>query len=252
MFSVLSRRPFRFPDSTDDFQTERAIASVRIFLSACGGFAIYLDSSEPAYFANLAYSLLLTHFTYSLILFVHARLRAVSQKAQVAIHLTDVLWAVVLTLFSRGTSSLFFVFFVFALVAAAYRWYLRETIITAALLVALLDVEGYLMVTVQAFGKGQEFELNRLIVRFAYLLGIAVLVGVLAEREKIEHGKTIAVSRVVGSLHGEMGLDAASSLQPWRPRGSVCLRAAVRIVRCGAVYKSSRPVLAPNLPICAP
>ena len=57
------------------------------------------------------------------------------------VHGADLLWPALIYLFPEGR-NLFFVFFVFVLAAAAYRWGLWETIGTAAGSLALLWLES--------------------------------------------------------------------------------------------------------------
>jgi hypothetical protein len=58
-----------------------------------------------------------------------------------ALHLLDVLWASVLTFVSQGPVSPFFLFFLFAVLAGAYRWGFRETVATAGLTVVVFLIE---------------------------------------------------------------------------------------------------------------
>src|SRR5262249_54626447 len=115
------------------------------------------------------------------------------------------------TLFSRGpTSSPFFAFFIFAIVAAAYRWHLRETMTTTAALIMILFAESFLVSSVpRLFGPVEAIELNRLIVRAAYLIVVGVLLGYLSGKEKQHRTEIALVSDIGRSIRSELGLTRA-------------------------------------------
>jgi len=50
----------------------------------------------------------------------------VSPRFSILAHATDILWPAVISLFSGGTNSPFFLYFIFALLAAAFRWGMRR------------------------------------------------------------------------------------------------------------------------------
>src|SRR5919198_4523545 len=57
------------------------------------------------------------------------------------IHLLDVIWAATLTAATGGPNSPLFVLFLFALLGAAYRWGLHETVWTGVATLALFTAE---------------------------------------------------------------------------------------------------------------
>ncbi|MEA3080621.1 MAG: hypothetical protein QOD54_289, partial [Sphingomonadales bacterium] len=70
---------------------------------------------------------------------------------------------------STGTSSPFILFFILPLLSAAVRWSWRETALTAAVLIALFMVGGFLL------SHSQGFELQRFVLRGANLVIITLL-----------------------------------------------------------------------------
>lgn len=70
---------------------------------------------------------------------------------------------------STGTSSPFVLFFILPLLSAAVRWSWRETALTAAVLIALFSVGGFLL------SDSQGFELQRFVVRAANLVILTLL-----------------------------------------------------------------------------
>ena len=183
---------------------ERVLASGRAFLTVTGLAAIYIDATEPARFAAITYSVLSAYAAYSLVVVVllHRSARITSRHARI-LHGLDIVWTSVLTLLSEGPLSPFFLYFLFVVLAAAYRWGFRETVGTAAITIAVYLVEtivgvtGALSSTLEA-PIGREW--NRTIIRAAYLLITGFLLGYLAERDKQLRADTER-TRVAQDLH---------------------------------------------------
>ena len=196
-------------EQPDTFRIESTLAAARAFLSVCSFCAIFIDPFEPTRFANLAYTLLLTHVAYSVAIVTYlGSTKATSLKLMPFMHPADMIWALLLTLFSRGpASSPFFAFFIFAIVAAAYRWHLRETMTTTAVLIMILFAESFLVSSApRLFGPVEAIELNRLIVRAAYLIVVGVLLGYLSGKEKQHRTEIALVSDIGRSIRSELGL----------------------------------------------
>ena len=123
-------------------QLERVLAVGRAFLTVTALGAIYLDPTEPARLRELTYIVLFAYAVYSLCIlaYVHRSVRLTNTHGQV-LHGLDILWTSALTFVSEGPVSPFFLFFLFVVVAAAYRGGFRETVGTAALTVAIFLVE---------------------------------------------------------------------------------------------------------------
>lgn len=179
------RTPTAPPMQAEQFQqlrAERVITTGRVFLSAFSLLALWLDPSEPARYAGIAYSLVACYLVYSLILAaVAARAQAPQSRFVLATHGFDLVAFAAVLFFSEGATSPFFAFFVFALVSAALRWQWRGTLWTAAAaLVLFLGIGAYSA----RFLPTEGFELNRFIIRSVYLAVVAVLLGYLSFYEK--------------------------------------------------------------------
>ncbi len=100
---------------------------------------------------------------------------------------SDVFWPVAFCLFADPPSSLVFVFFLFALMTTAFRFGVKETVITAVACSVILVLQETL-VALGPKGLGQliytPVNLSRLVLRCAFLLMSGFLLGYLAEREK--------------------------------------------------------------------
>jgi len=189
--------------------TERVLAAARILLAAAAFIAIYIDPTEPTRYAVLTYGLLLTYILYSVGVLVFLTFIITPVRFQVPICAADILWVALLTAFTQGPNSPFFVFFTFVLVAAAYRWGFRETFATGMLSSGLLIVEGVFF----APGGGAtglvegSYELNRFIIRSAYLVIITVLLGYLAQADKRAKAETSLIARAMAKAQAELGLN---------------------------------------------
>lgn len=191
---------------------ERVLATARAFLAACSLFAIYLDATEPSAYAPFAYTLLVLYVFYSLALLGWLRYRPPAFAGlALGVHGVDILWAAFITLFTAGPNSPFFLFFVFVLLAAAYRWGFRETLTTAFIAVALLLTE-ITFVTSGAYGAGfldGQFELNRSVMRAVYLLLLGWLLGYLAEEEKRIRAESAVAARLLSGIQASTGFRGA-------------------------------------------
>lgn len=188
------------------------LATARAFLATAGLVAIYFDPTEPTRYAEVAYLLMLLYAAQSLALMLGLRLwPGITPSVRLASHAIDVVFAGVLTLFTEGANSPLYVFFLFVLLAAAYRWGARETLLTAGAAVGVLLLEVGLtsserLQAVQIFSEPIEF--NRVIMRATYLALMGVLLGYLAEEEKQLRAETAVVARIVSRAQSAASLRA--------------------------------------------
>ena len=143
-----------------------------------------------------------------------------SPSFRLFVHAADIVWPAVMAAVAAGPWSPFFLFFVFVLTAAAYRWGVWETVATAVAEIALLWGEGALLrhfwaLWTAAPGRRllaglrlnlQEFELHRLFMLSVYLLVMAMLLGYLAEQQKRLRGERATVARLLQKANVEAGL----------------------------------------------
>jgi signal transduction histidine kinase len=193
-------RPYRSQD-LPVARIERVLAVGRAFLTVSALGAIYADPTEPTRLAGITYTILSAYAVYSLaVLGLVLRSTRLSARDVRLLHGIDILWASVLTFVSEGPVSPFFLFFIFTLLTAAYRWGFRETVGTAIVTVVI-----YLVETAIAVGgpwKGSpgfaalQLETNQAILRFAYLLLTGVLLGYLAEQDKRSRAELAAIADV--------------------------------------------------------
>ncbi|NJL27948.1 MAG: sensor histidine kinase [Thermoanaerobaculia bacterium] len=162
-------------------RSERLIAAGRVVLAASSLFAVWLDPSEPAKYAHIAYSLLAAYLGYSVLLAVFVWRLAPGGSWRLASHGFDLLFFLLFIYFTEGPASPFIAYFVFSLVCATVRWQWRGTLWTALVSLTSFFAAGFY------FGEilhDPAFDLNRFIIRGVYLAVIAVLLGYLGAHEQ--------------------------------------------------------------------
>ncbi len=192
----------------EQLRVERILASGRVFLACAALVAISLDSTEPARYANVAYTLLIGYAIYSFaVVGLMNRASTVADKVP-WIHALDLLVPAVITLFTEGPNSAFFLFFVFVLTAAAFRWGLMETFGTSVAVVTIIIVEAAVLSVGHPIGSWVEgeYEVNRLVIRASYLILLGILLGFLAEEDKQLRAEARFISRVAGLARVESGM----------------------------------------------
>ena len=176
---------------------ERWLATARLTLAISSLFAIWMYPTQISWWAQWLLGIYIIHGTVVMLL-----LRFHNQSTppfRVLVHTVDVVWPVLISVFATGTRNPFFLFFVFVLAAAAYRWGLWETVGTAAASVILLWLESGtvylgLVAPVEDFIHRHnwhklgldvvELEPKHLFVRCVSLLVVGWLLGYLAERQR--------------------------------------------------------------------
>ncbi|MGH9602376.1 MAG: sensor histidine kinase [Terriglobales bacterium] len=188
-------------------QVERVLATGRAFLAITALVAIYVDPSQPR-FATAGYALLVGYLAYSTVVLLLFRSRTRFQPSlRRMVHAADILWPTVITFFTEGPTSPYYLFFIFVLLAAAYRWGFPETVGTAVLSVALLLGQVALFARLESAGElAGGLDMNRILIRSGYLLILGFLLGYLAETEKRLRAQLALVPRLLGKARAELGL----------------------------------------------
>ena len=200
---------------------ERWLASARVFLAATALLAVQLDR-ESVRFSIWLLGLLAFYIAQGVIVIIFLRRREKSTPSfRVLLHIADVIWPAVISMFAVGSGNPFFLFFVFVLAAAAYRWGLWETVGTAAGGVILLWIESL------CFGLGVMASLDHFFLRHGWpplrlaptyfapkalfmrsisLMVLGFLLGYLAEQQKRLRAERIVITRTLGRARVEAGV----------------------------------------------
>jgi len=164
------------------------LAFSRVFLAATSLIAWRLRPTSGATYYHLGLLLLAGYTVHSLVLLaLLQRTRPPGRRLVLWAQASDILWPSLLCLFTDPPNSVFFIFFLFAMIAAAFRWGFVETMATAAIGAALLLLQAAMV----AYGPPTlhrlvftSVEPTRIIVRCGFLLMAGFLLGFLAETEK--------------------------------------------------------------------
>jgi signal transduction histidine kinase len=154
-------------------RTERVISIARVFMAALSLITIYLDRSQPSRYQTAGYSLIAAYLLFAILAAALVwRMHKPVRGLQVGSHVLDLTMFVVIMYFTEGSTSPFFVYFVFALVVATLRWKTLGAIATAiASLLAFLAL-GLLT---SRWLRDPEFQLSRFVVRAVYLAIVTLL-----------------------------------------------------------------------------
>jgi len=145
---------------------------------------------------------------YSVALAVVLRFRTeVSAHFSLRVHTADVLWPVVISVFTDGPNSPFFLYFIFALLAAGFRWGMLEALLTMVAATGAVMAEAFVLTRspLAHFVKAQ-FNLSGFIMRGVYLVIFGALIGYLAESENRRRAEALSISRLSAKARVETGL----------------------------------------------
>lgn len=200
---------------------ERWLASARVFLAAAALLAVQLDR-QSVQFSIWLLGLLAFYIAQGVIVIIFLRRREQSTASfRVLLHIADIIWPAVISVFAVGIGNPFFLFFVFVLAAAAYRWGLWETVGTAAGAVILLWIESFcfswgVMAGIDHFFYRHGWPMLRLapayfqpkalFMRSISLMVLGFLLGYLAEQQKRLRAERIVITRTLGKARVEAGV----------------------------------------------
>src|SRR5436305_2620501 len=216
----------RVPFSPEEIRrTERWLATARVFLAISALIAVWMDPAEIRSF--WAYALLAIYIAQGTAIMLLLRWHQQSTPSfRLLVHGADIVWPALISLFTTSQSNPFFLFFVFVLAAAAYRWGLWETVMTAISSVGLLWLESLLLhpARVQELNffmlkhhlpllnvNVADFEPKRLFMRSAYLIVMGLLLGYLAEQQKKLRTEKDVATRMLGLVRMDVGLTSTLS-----------------------------------------
>ncbi len=162
------------------------------------------------------------YFVHAVVVMLLVRFRPQSTNAfRLVVHGVDILWPVLISLFATAQRGPFFLFFVFVMAAAAYRWGLWETVGTATAAVALLEVEAFAVraglepaadqwlrvVHLPRLGVSvRELDPQQLFMSSVYLIVLGFLLGYMSENQKKVRAERAVIMRVLSSTRVEAGL----------------------------------------------
>jgi signal transduction histidine kinase len=214
---------FRAPLSAGEIRrTERWLATARVALTIAAEFTLWMEPVRGFAYSRWLYWLLTVYLVHAVVVMLLVRFRPQSTTAfRLVVHAADIVWPVLISMFAPAQRGPFFLFFVFVMAAAAYRWGLWETVGTAATAVALLWVEAFAVRGGLEGGADQwlqlmhlprlgvsvrELDPQQLFMSSVYLLVLGFLLGYMSENQKKVRAERAVITRVLSSTRVEAGL----------------------------------------------
>ena len=214
---------FRAPLSAGEIRrTERWLATARVALTIAAESALWMEPVRGFVYSRWLYWLLTVYLAHAVVVMLLVRFRSQSTTAfRLVVHAADIVWPVLISLFATAQHGPFFLFFVFVMAAAAYRWGLWETVGTAATAVALLEMEAYAVraglepvvdrwlrvVHLPRLGMSvRELDPQQLFMTSVYLIVLGFLLGYMSENQKKVRAERAVIMRVLSSTRVEAGL----------------------------------------------
>src|SRR5262245_11815604 len=192
-------------DLAESERVEKALAIARAIFAVASALAIYIDPTQPFFrYSALTYIILTGYTLYSFLLFFPSLVLS-HPTIQLQIQIVDVLGTSVLIVGTGGSSSPFFLFYTFALISAAYRWGLRESVWNGALVAIVFFIFSIVSFEDLTFVRANA-EVNNFIIRSTYLILMSVVLGYLGENEKRLRSENALIARAMGKAKAEFGL----------------------------------------------
>ena len=203
-------------------RTERWLATARIALTIAAILAVWMRPKSGIVYSGWLYWLLTVYLAHGVVVMLLLRFRHESTRAfRLVVHSVDIFWPALIAMFTTAQGGPFFLFFVFVMTAAAYRWGLWETVGTAAAAIVLLWAEA-LLIRIgleQVADAGlrflhlppltltvQQLHPQELFITSVYLMVLGLLLGYMSENQKRLRAERVVITRVLGSARVEAGL----------------------------------------------
>ncbi len=185
---------------------ERVLASVRTVLAFSSLLLLWLNPAV-AYPRDLAIVLVYIYLAHAIGLLAIVYLRGeISPRFSFLVHSGDILWAAVISLFGSAAENWFFLYFIFALLAAAFRWGMRETAMTTVAVVATMAVDSIARARAPLAAHLGHPSVAGFIMRSINLVIFSFLIGYIAESEKRRVAEALSISRISATVRIESGL----------------------------------------------
>ena len=209
LLDVVSSRLAPRPRPGEMIEVERVLALARAVLTVSSLLALRLYPTESFHAPSLVFGLVLLYSGHAIALMVLLwSWSEVPRRFSWAVQIVDTLWPCLISVFTLGAVNPFFLYFIFALLAAAFRWGMREALLAMAAAIASLAGEawalhrGWFAVPGRA-GWGTAF-----MMRIMYLIIFGLLIGYLAESEKRRRAEAYSIFQISSKARVDAGLKA--------------------------------------------
>jgi signal transduction histidine kinase len=193
-----------------------------VALTIAAELTLWMEPSRGLIYSRWLYWLLTVYLAHAVVVMLLVRIRPRSTRAfRMVVHAADILWPVLISAFAPAQRGPFFLFFVFVMAAAAYRWGLWETVGTAVSAVLLLWLEAFSMrmglESVADHGlrilhqprlhaNSGGLDTQQLVMSSVYLIVLGFLLGYMSENQKKMRAERAVITRVLSATRVEAGL----------------------------------------------
>src|ERR1051326_6093537 len=187
---------------------ERVLAAVRVVLVLSSLLLVQVRPGEFAPYSDWVYAFLVLYLAHAIAIAGVLQLRSdISKRFSVVVHAADILFPAIISLFAGGLNSTFFLYFIFALLGAAFRWGMRETFVTTVAVVVTMAADA-IAITKTPLSQviAQPFDATHFVMRAIYLVIFAFLIGYISEAERRRTAEALSISQVCSAVRVESGL----------------------------------------------
>lgn len=177
------------------------IAAIRCILAFSALFVAYVDPTQPAIFSTLTYSSLVIYALWSCFLAINAFRRAPSAPPPRDTYWGDLLFCAYLVTLTQGTNSLFFTFFLFAILSASFSRGTQE-----GLLVTGASVILFILASLW-FESGAKFGFDQSLVKPIYLLTLGYMISYWGGHEITQRRRIRILQEVNEQLNLRLGYE---------------------------------------------
>ncbi|PYV44009.1 MAG: hypothetical protein DMG06_08240 [Acidobacteria bacterium] len=178
------------------YRTERIIAGARLILSIAAIELFLSDRGQSLQQSNVSYSVVALYFLYSIaVIWIVDRNLMKAKRVGFCTQAIDALWFPVILLHTQGENSPFFLFYVFSLITASFRWGFKETFF-----VNTANVGMYVIVHFATATAPRDFSSYGFLIRPTYLYVLACLIGYLGEHQKKAQRQLFTLAELSSSI----------------------------------------------------
>ena len=176
---------------------------MRCILAFSGLVIAYVDPTQPAIFSALTYSSLIIYGVWSAVLAIMAFRRDPDAPPPRDTHWGDVLFCAYLVTLTQGTNSLFFSFFLFAILSASFsRGYLEGLLVTGASVILFVLASLW-------FEPNAKFGVDQTLVRPIYLLTLGYMISYWGGHEITQRLRMKMLQEINNQSNPRFGYDHA-------------------------------------------
>jgi signal transduction histidine kinase len=207
LLDILSPRLAVRERADEAIQIERVLAMARVLLSVSSLAALYLSPAESFPAPALGFALAVLYSGHAIaFLVLLSRWSELPARFAGTMQAADILWPCLISVFTNGPNSPFLLYFLFALLAAAFRWGMREALLTVVVAIATFAGEAFALshgwITAAA---GTELS-SALVMWIVSLIILALLIAYLAEAEKGRRAEAASITQVLSKVRVDAGL----------------------------------------------